>query len=251
MDKNRLWLIGAVLVMVVVVAGGWFLGIQPQLVTAATAEAQRAQVAAVNAQQTAALEKLKSDYAQLPDLKSDLATLRASIPQGTDLPTFVDQVTELCASTGATFTGYTTAASLPYALASTTGAATTKTPASTSTSSPQPTAAATPAPTSTPEPGAPPVTNRLVTDQNFVATPLTVTVQGGYANVLAFMRGLQTGKRLFLVTNLETSASTEENAAGMFDATISGLIYSIADSAPAAVQPPQSASQADASASKG
>lgn len=251
MDKNKIWLIGAVVAMVAVVAGGWFLGIQPQLAAAASAELQRSQVAAENARQTAALDKLKSDYAQLPALKSDLTALRSSIPEGTDLPSFVDQVTALCISTGATFTGYTTAASLPYALASTTNPPASPTPAATPAPSGQPTATPAPTPSATPGPGAPPVTNPLVNDKNFVATPLTITVQGGYTNVLDFIKGLQTGRRLFLVTNVQSSASTDGSAPGVFDATISGLIYSIVDAPTVANPSPQSTSQADASASKG
>ncbi|WP_025156593.1 hypothetical protein [Leifsonia aquatica] len=249
MDKNKLWIIGAALVMVAIVAGGWFLGIQPQLANAAAADAQRAQVVAENARQTATLAKLKTAYARLPELKSDLASLRESIPEGTDLPSFVDQVTDLCASTGASFTGYTTAASLPYVTASTGSSATS--PTSTATSTPAPTSGATPSPAATPEAGTPPVTNRLVTEQNFVATPLTVTVEGGYANVLQFIKGLQTGKRLFLVTNVQTSATTDPSAAGTFDATVSGLIYSIVDSTPIPAPPTNAPTQADASASKG
>ena len=34
-DKNRLWIICSVLVMALVVAGGWFLGVQPQPITRA------------------------------------------------------------------------------------------------------------------------------------------------------------------------------------------------------------------------
>ena len=49
MDKNRLWIIGAVVVMVAIVALGWVVAIQPQLDAAAAADAQRATVDATNA----------------------------------------------------------------------------------------------------------------------------------------------------------------------------------------------------------
>ncbi len=49
MDRNRLWIIGAVVVMVAIAALGWVVGVQPQLDAAAAADAQRATVDATNA----------------------------------------------------------------------------------------------------------------------------------------------------------------------------------------------------------
>jgi Tfp pilus assembly protein PilO len=58
-DKNKIWIAGSVLLMVVALGLGWFLGIAPQLASAATAESQRAGVQALNAKQEATLASLK------------------------------------------------------------------------------------------------------------------------------------------------------------------------------------------------
>ncbi|MGF3979375.1 hypothetical protein ACQX72_14215, partial [Staphylococcus aureus] len=118
MDKNRLWVVGAVIVAVAIVAGGWFLGVQPQLAATAAAELERVQSDAQNATHQAELDKLKSDYADLDRLKSQLAALQTSIPEGSELPSFVDQLNALCGTSGVSFVGYTTAASQPYKAAS-------------------------------------------------------------------------------------------------------------------------------------
>lgn len=240
MKNTNIWLIGAVVLTVAIVVGGWFVGVQPQLGATASAELQRAQVLVENARHQAELDKLKADYGQLSALKADLAELRESVPAGADLPAFVDQLNALYDSSGVSFVGYTTAAALPYAPQQgsgqqpAAGSSSGSSPAPSST--PTPSAGATPsgagaapatAASGAPAPGAPPVVNALVTGKNFVATPLTVNVQGPYANILTFVKGVQTGKRLFLVTNLQITKSTDTATPGSFDATVTGLIYSM------------------------
>jgi hypothetical protein len=46
--RNRLWNIVAVMLMVAIAAGGWFLGVDPQLAAARTADEQRETVEAQN-----------------------------------------------------------------------------------------------------------------------------------------------------------------------------------------------------------
>ena len=71
--------------------------------------------------------------------------------------------------------------------------------------------------------GAPiPVTDPLVTADNFVLVPVNITVRGGWNELLAFSHAVQTGQRLVLVTTL-SSASDE----GGFQFTLSGTIYAL------------------------
>ena len=238
MDKNKLWLIGAVIVVAAIVAGGWFVGVQPQLASIEAADQQRAGVDATNLQNEAVLAKLENDYKNLPQLKTDLASLNESVPTGSQTPMFVDELNALYPASGVAFVSVAFSDAQPYKAvaappsASSTSASTGSTPAPTATPSPSAGAASgspAPSPSATPASGAPPVTNALITDSNFAAQPVTVTVRGPYSNVLQFVAGVQSGRRLFLVTNLSTSASTESSALGMVDATVSGLIYSIID----------------------
>ncbi|MBN9633032.1 MAG: hypothetical protein J0I18_20920 [Actinobacteria bacterium] len=100
MDKNRLWLIASVLVMALVLVGGWFVGVQPQLAGIADSEAQTAAVEATNEQNARVVAQLKKDSENLPALKAKLAELAASVPQGSDIPPFVDQLNALYSSSG-------------------------------------------------------------------------------------------------------------------------------------------------------
>ena len=59
MKGNRLWLLGTVAVIVIVVVLGWFLGISPKLAEGDAAISQIADVNAQNAVQQAALGQLK------------------------------------------------------------------------------------------------------------------------------------------------------------------------------------------------
>jgi Tfp pilus assembly protein PilO len=207
--------------MALVVGLGWFLGIQPQLAAAAIADDQRAAVAATNVTNVAALTKLRSDYNNLSDLKADLALLSQSVPSGSEIPAFVNEVNALLGAHGVKFVDMAVADAQPYAPvvapvvappASSTG--------STATPSPTPTAAATTAPVA-PTAGVPPVTNALITPANFASIRVNLGIQGGYSSVLNFVEGLQTGSRLFMVTSLTTTPSSP----GTVDGKISGLIY--------------------------
>ena len=98
MDKNRLWLIGSILVMALIVAGGWVVGVQPQLAAIADAETQKAAVDDTNARNAQVLAQLKKDSADLPTLKAKLAELAASVPDGSSIPSFTDQLNALYTS---------------------------------------------------------------------------------------------------------------------------------------------------------
>lgn len=230
MDKNRLWVIGSVLVMVVVVVAGWFVAVQPQLAAKAVADSQRAGVEQVNTAHEVLLATLKQDFEKIDELKAELAPLDASVPSGTDIAAFVDQLDLLSGAAGVTLTGITVADAAPYTSVATPVVAPVEgapvpesTPAPTESAPP-----AVPAPTP-PVAGTPPVTNSLITSTNFASLAVQVTVTGDYSSVLNFVNGLQTGTRLFLATGLSTSVSTALADAKVVttgvDATISGLIY--------------------------
>jgi Tfp pilus assembly protein PilO len=220
MDKNRIWTIGSVLLIVAVLGLGFLLGVQPQLAAIATANTERAAVEATNAAAEAKLAALKKQFEGIDELKTELATLVESVPTGANAPELVDQLDALAKGVGVTLTSITVADAQPY------------TPVE---------AVAAPAPAPDPEsdqasadavvvvpepvapPGAPPHTNPQVTPGNVAVLQVPVSVKGSYAQVLDYVNGLQSGKRLFLVTSLSTTASSENN--GIVEATIGGLVY--------------------------
>lgn len=236
MDKNRLWIIGFALVMVVVVALGWVVGIQPQLAGTATANEQRMSVEQTNTGHQALLDKLKEDFKGIDKLNEELASLSKSVPSGTNVPDFVDQLDALARANRVTLKGLTVADAQAYTPVALVAPAT---PAESSDSAEAPAPTEAPAPVAAP--GSPPVTNASITAENFASLAVQISVSGTYSNVLRFVDGLQTGTRLFLVSRLSTTAATEKVAEAptepdsgaaptrdrMVDGSISGLIYSI------------------------
>lgn len=255
MDKNRLWIIGSVLVMVALIALGWLLGIQPQLTATATAVEQRVAIEQVNAAHELSLAKLKEDFKEIDALNKELVTLSRSVPFGTDVPDYVDQLDALAKANNVTLKALTVADPTAYTLVA---PVVPVAPPTAPESTPSPTASpgATPAPVEpVPAPGAPPVTNETITPQNFASLAVNITVAGNYSDVLNFVNGLQTGSRLFLVTGLSTKAEQQAlvpespesttsavdddddvvvaTAPGSVEGTIAGLIYSlVANEAP-------------------
>jgi Tfp pilus assembly protein PilO len=223
-DKNRLWVIGAILVMVAIIAAGWFLGIQPQLATAAAADQSRSTTQVQNTVNETLLASLKKDYSNIGTLKTQLASLQDSVPESAEISAFVTELDALAGAHQATVTAITVADAKAYA------------PPVAAVPAPAPGATATPAPTPSPTaapvaPAAPVgtlrVTNPKITAANFVAIPVQLSITGQYSNVLDFVNGLQMGPRLFLVTSLSitTPAATAKTTGSSVESNIGGFIY--------------------------
>ena len=240
MDKNRLWVVGSVLVMAAILALGFVLGIQPQLAAASAANLDRATVEATNAEQSAVLAQLKEDFAGLEAVRAELAPLALSVPSGTEMPAFVTQLSELAAQSEVTLTAITVADALAYApvVAPVVADPAAEVPAEGEDTASEPVpaeAAAAPIATA----GVPPVTDPRITASSFASLAVQITIKGDYNRVLVFVNGLQTGTRLVLVSGLSTveadpsagappadpDAAAPAAVAGLVDATISGLVY--------------------------
>lgn len=243
MDKNRIWVVGSVLAMCAVLALGFVLGIQPQLTAAAASNTELVAVEAANTQQAAVLDQLKKDFAGIDEVRAVLAPLNLSVPNGTEMPAFVNQLSELAGQSQVTLTGITVSEAQAYApvVAPVVAAPAAEAPAADANANtkPAPTeSAVAAAPVATV--GVPPVVDPRITAANFASLGVQIQIRGNYNRVLDFVNGLQTGKRLFLVSGLSTVAAksapaeTATNktgapsapaADGAVDATISGLVY--------------------------
>lgn len=215
MNRNRLWIIGSVTVMAVLVLAGWFLGAQPLVAAAETANMQRAGIDAQNAAQQAAITQLAADNDKLPELEKTYKALQKSIPSTLSTSGFIKGLDALAAASGVTVNGFTVGTPQAYTV-----------PASGT--------AATPDPTATPAPDAPPVeatpvgsvavTNPLITPSNFVGITVGVDLTGPYDAVLSYVKGLQTGERLFLVTAI-TTTQVVDGGGNTVTAHVDGMIY--------------------------
>ncbi|RZU64117.1 hypothetical protein EV379_0411 [Microterricola gilva] len=222
MDTNRLWTIGSVLLIVAVLGLGFLLGVQPQLSAIATANTERAAVDATNAAAEVKLAALKKQFEGIDELKAELAPLVESVPTGANAPELVDQLDALAKGVGVTLTSITVNDAEQYTPVAAPAPAPAPEADAASEAASADTAAVVPEPAA-PAAGAPPVVNPLVTSGNFAVLQVQVVVKGSYPQVLDYVNGLQTGKRLFLVTTLATTKNSEND--GVVEANIGGLVY--------------------------
>jgi Tfp pilus assembly protein PilO len=246
--RNRLSLLLAVLAMFVVAAAGYFLAVQPQLAQAADAHAQRATVEQTNASSQTELSRLRQQAKALPQMKARLAALSESVPDDAALPSFIDELNATATAAGVEVQSYTTSDAAAYAPTASTTATTSDAATGTATSAPS--ATATPTPTAAPSTASEPslVTDPAVTAQNFSLVPAAVAVDGTYDQALAFVKGLQSGKRLFLITKISSAeaSGSESGATGVSTWMFGGSLYVLDRSTDAAA--PSSAATPSGSA---
>jgi Tfp pilus assembly protein PilO len=197
MTRNRAVVWGSALVSVVIFAVGWMVGIQPQLNRISNANQQREFVVAQNAKDEVLLAKLKADYLNIDVMRSDLLRLRTSVPTQAEISSFVTELNSLANIHEVTVKSITVNDAKPY------------TP-NTGGTSPESTGA---------------VTDPRITSNNFIVVPVQFSVAGNYSKVLQFVRSVQTGQRLFLISNFGSTGSTKSEAQGKVDSTVGGYMY--------------------------
>jgi hypothetical protein len=219
-QNNRLWAIGSVTVMIAVLLAAWFLGAQPALASAASAELERQNVQAQNDAQLlelARLAELREDQSEIEDTYEEL---RRAIPATADTSAFIDGLDVLAVRAGVTITGLTVGDPLAYTVPQ---SAVVVTPDPDADPAAEPAAEPVPAPVTPSGPVA--VTSPLITPDNFVGVLIGVDVAGSYSAVLDFIDGLQSDTRLFLVTGITSDRDADAGDANVVAARVSGFIY--------------------------
>ena len=218
-NTNRLWVIGSVTVMIIVLVAGWFLGAQPFIDSAAKNDTERASIVVQNAAQTAEIAALTEQNKDLDSLQAEFKTLQKSIPSSSNTAAFIQGLDGLAASTGVQVTNITIGETLAYTMpASATAAA----EAAAAAASPAPTDGSTPAPVAVVPVGYVAATDPLITADNFVGIKVSVNLKGSYEAALSFVKGLQSGSRLVLVTGFTSDSSADQPGVS---ASIDGYIY--------------------------
>ncbi|QSB23519.1 type IV pilus assembly protein FimV [Curtobacterium sp. 24E2] len=222
MSRNRLSLLLAVLAMAVVAVGGFFLAVQPQLAQTAAAHTQTASVEQTNDTSRSELARLREQAADLPAMKRELSTRAASVPDTARLSAFIDELNTIAAASGMQVSSFTASDATAYSPAVTAEPAAAGQGAATPSASPSATAGAAPS-----APQAPSlVTDAAVTGQNFSVIPVTVAVDGSFDQALQFVKGVQGGDRLFLITTISSAEkSGEDGTASSSSWTFGGSIY--------------------------
>ena len=169
MSIMRLWVIGTAIGAVLLLALGWFLGVQPRLAAASTADADRESVEQINAGYEATLVELRELSDRLPELQGELDAIRVELPQEPELSTFLGQLNALAVETGVSINEVT--ANSPVLI----------------------------------DPEL--VAQAGVT--GFVEVPVTISVLGGTEGIEAFLRAAQFGPRLLFVSGFTIADDAE------------------------------------------
>jgi Tfp pilus assembly protein PilO len=246
MTRNRLNLVIALAIGVVLLAGGFFLGVQPQLAAASANREQQRSIDATNDGYRTELARLAARSAKLPAMQREADALATSIPSSADTASFYKEVDRVAGAAGVTVNGITTswaaAYTPPEAAAPAAGSTTEPSAEASAAGTPSPTPSATP---STPA-AATPATDAQITASNFSTIAISIGVTGSFEQALAFTAGMQDGDRLFLVDDIkstreETTAdgatpadgSGATSGSGSTTWTLSGYIYVLSDAASA------------------
>lgn len=200
MTTTRWWTAGAILVMAVIVASGWFLGISPKLAEVQAADDERVGVETLNATYAQTLVKLKKLDEDLPALTQQLDELEAALPPDAQVSTLLGQLNALAAESGVELTSIT--AGIPERFGAAAEAAALLAPALAPAPTPAPKEGAPPA-VADPAPAAPEAAPVSPVPEGFVSVPISVEFTGNPGGLLAFIQKVQYGTRLFLVEALD------------------------------------------------
>lgn len=198
MNKTRLWTLGSVIAILVIVAGGWFLGIQPQLDANSTAASDLELVENKNFTLEADLGNLKKEFEELDTNQARVDELRVAVPGDDKLDTFIGQINTMAVNSGVTVSNFTSSAAKPFE----------------------------------PSEAAAPTIPAGIDASTFLTIPITITVDGGRDAVMAFVGALQTGQRLVLVSDF-TLTTDDDGTSGL----VSGLLFVYVDEPLVVVDP--------------
>ena len=226
MDRNRLWVLGAIALMGITALLGWMIGISPNLKAASAANADRLIVEQQNADADAKLAELKKQFEGIGTLKNDLASVRMAVPEGAAIPAFLRQLDTLTSQNDVRLTDFSVGDAERYTPAAI------EAPVAEEEAAPVAEDAAAAATTPATVAAAPtlPAAPSGITGENFVAVPITVSIEGSYSKLLDYLDGLQKGERLALVTSLETTTVSPD----ISTAKIAAYIYVLLNPASAA-----------------
>lgn len=203
MNRQRLWVIGSIILTIAILVFGWFLAISPMLGAATTANSQRAEVDAENVKQEQVLAQLKLDFENIDELRAERAKLELAIPSDESLDLFLDELSSIAGASGVTVV--TVAAATPSPFVAREGLAVS-----------------------------------LVDGTNLLSLPVTLTVTGSSQQVLDFVSRLQQAERVFVpdalglavVTGTATTGPDGQPVASsgtVITTSIAGLAYVLVD----------------------
>jgi Tfp pilus assembly protein PilO len=217
MTQTRRWVLGTGLAVVLLLAAGWFLLVAPQRSEAAALAEQAQAQRDANDQLQLKIQQLTAQAADLAAEEERLAELRVKVPETPELPPLVRLLTAAAAASGADLralapgepTLLVDPAAAPVAPpADSGGTAAAAGPAAAPAAGAAPAQAAAPGAVS-----APAAASAATGSLHFL--PLTVTTQGTYSQLVAFLDAVEELDRSLLVTGLTLSSERDDQTGGV------------------------------------
>jgi hypothetical protein len=215
--EDRSLLIGVILLVLILSAITWFLGVSPRL--SAAAEAREATQIQRDANEVSrlTLEKRQSDAALVPENREAIYDIRALMPPTEEVPDWRRFIDQIVAETGVVLLQDVVSTAIPV-------------PGGISLAA---------------QMEAVGLTSEIegLAFTSLVATPEQIIVLGGYTNLLSFLDALQLGgHRYFLLSGVSLEVSGAEGTGGSvaIQATLDGFVFTLdpADST-ISVPPPE------------
>ena len=183
--NNRIWIIVGVIVIIATLLGGWFLGVSPQFDAMNRSNSERELLVERNALAELEIAALKAKFEKLPELEAQLAEMRKSVPEVSNLESFTAEIRGAEAASGAVVLAISYAPAEPFVAT-------------------EEFAGSLPA----------------VDPTRMVTIPFTVSARGSRDSLLALLGGIQNTPRLTVVN--QVSLAGEANEWGL---DVSGVVY--------------------------
>jgi Tfp pilus assembly protein PilO len=201
MTRIQQWAAGTAVVVLVIVAAGWFVAIAPQKHKAASVNSQAASEEQSNDGLRTRVTELTAQMSAVPAEEASVAAVAAKIPADPELPSYVRALSTIASQTGVDLIsiapGTPTAVVVPAA-----------------TVSPAPTASGAASASATPVAAAPAASLQAIS--------VGIEVQGGYFQIQQFTAALQRLARSTVVTTLSLAPGTSLKAAASPSASAAG-----------------------------
>ncbi len=194
LGSSQKWYLGAVVAATLVMFAGWFLLVSPQKSTASEIAASAEARQTVNQSTEREIASLKAQFKDLPVLQKQAAEIRSRMPQTPNLPSLLRTLSANAKAAGVVLV--TWSPQEPVAL---TGSAGQRAAAGTSI---------------------------LATPGQVNQIPVTLNVEGRFANLRLFLNSIEQMKRSMLVTGLDVKRADEAgSAANTLSVTINGRVF--------------------------
>jgi Tfp pilus assembly protein PilO len=190
MDKTKQTLVAALMAMLVVVAGGWFLLISPQRSSVASLNDQTEQVGTQNAKLQTQISQLKAESAQVSGAQATLAAIARRLPPDPQEANLLDNLTKAASAANVDLQIIVPSPPVLATAATVTTAPTTAATSSGSTA------------------GAAPATQAAVAAANqLYQIPLSLTVAGNYFDIEMFVHSLEGLQRAMVIDQVSLAAA--------------------------------------------